>query len=35
MSTPLPPDLWASFTPQTQRHLIALWTHLLHRAIQA
>ncbi len=35
MTTPQLPELWTSFSPQTQRHLIALWTHLLHRSIQA
>src|SRR5579884_1805048 len=28
-------DLWSTFSPQTQRHLVALWTELLGRHLQA
>jgi hypothetical protein len=29
------PDLWSTFSPQTQRHLIDVWTELLGRRLQA
>ena len=28
-------DLWSTFSPQTQRHLVNVWTELLGRYLQA
>src|SRR4051794_3609471 len=28
-------DLWSTFSPQTQRHLVSVWTELLGRYVEA
>ena len=35
MTRPALPQLWTTFTPQTQRELVSLWTQLLQRHLQA